>query len=538
MLTTFFSLRKTGFFLSLLLLINSCKDPLWNVSEVEFEGWEPLLALPLIHSNLTMEDLLKNSDSNVVTIDNEKFITLVYNEHVKSFLASDIITLDDKFQPVNVNLTNSEISTLTGSGSINFSRTVTINFDLDGDAVADEIFFKGGNLKFEVTSQLQHDVQVEMTIPSATKNGLPMKENLQMNYSNGPVYNVKNVSLSEYLFDLDFNDPSKENEFDIVLNFTVNYKNNPVATTDVVDVNFSFQQMDIKYFYGYVGNEILDPIADKIEVPLFTNEIGSTSFKIVDPRVSLIVKNGFGVPSEFNIGHLTFIDQQQNIPLQGSGVPAVFAVNAPDFNQKGQKITSTLYLDKNNSNIDQILAATPDEFSFQVTPKVNPAGVKVRNFVLDDVGMDVDFKLELPLFGSAKNFKLQDTLEFSLDSPDQLLSLMLRSNIKNGFPLDLEMQVYLVDENYNIIDSLLKNDRIIVASAQVNNATSKVDAPTTKQTDIVFSDEMMSKLSQVRYLLVTGMVSTTDQGNKDVKIYSDYALEVKIGVLAKIKGSL
>ena len=531
-------MRKFYLLLLSLLILQSCKNNLLNVKEVEVEGWEPLVALPLIHSTLSLEKLLASGDSNVIKIDNEKFITLAYEKHIKTLLAPDVVQLDNQAIAEDLSMTGPEITILTGTGTVTFSRTITVDFDLSGDGVADDVLFDNGNLAIMLKSHLKHDLHVEITIPAATKSGQPLKVSLDLPYSgSSPVSDMANLSLAGYLFDFDFNDPSKENKFDINLTITANFKNNPVSSGDIIDASFSFESMDLKYFHGYVGHEVLSAIGDTLKLPVFDNQIGTGSFNIADPQVGIRIRNGFGIPIEMAVNKLEFLDKDIGvIPFTGSGVPSVLVLNTPTQAEYGQQVLTALDFNKSNSNIKQVLDAMPEKLIFNISPEINPAATKVQNFVIDDVGMDIDLLLNLPLYGSASNFVLQDTLEFSISSPEQLLSLMLRTNLTNGFPIDLEMQVYLADEKYQILDSLIKTDYIIVASALVNPQSGRVTSPVHKKTDIVLSDSMMGLLPKVKYLLVTGKLSTFNNGNTDVKIYSDYELEVKIGVLAKIKG--
>ena len=74
----------------------------------------------------------------------------------------------------------------------------------------------------------------------------------------------------------------------------------------------------------------------------------------------------------------------------------------------------------------------------------------------------------------------------------------------------------------------------MLASALVG-ANGRVTTPTEKNTEILYPEEKILRLKKVRKIYVKASTSTFQNGTQNVKIYSDYRLDLKIAGRAKLK---
>jgi hypothetical protein len=72
----------------------------------------------------------------------------------------------------------------------------------------------------------------------------------------------------------------------------------------------------------------------------------------------------------------------------------------------------------------------------------------------------------------------------------------------------------------------------------VNPLTGKVTNPTDKIYDVSITHERVAKLKKAKYLLIKAIATTTSGGNVNVKIYSTYKIDVKLGLQAQLKVKL
>ena len=104
----------------------------------------------------------------------------------------------------------------------------------------------------------------------------------------------------------------------------------------------------------------------------------------------------------------------------------------------------------------------------------------------------------------------------------------------NGFPLDIDLQCYFLDEAGAFVDSLFVGSQtnIIQAAALGSNGKVTDSFETTTFADID-SDRINLIRGRAKNLVLLGRFNSPDTGNTPVKIFSDYDLGVKIGVKIK-----
>ena len=139
--------------------------------------------------------------------------------------------------------------------------------------------------------------------------------------------------------------------------------------------------------------------------------------------------------------------------------------------------------------------------------------------------------LEVPLAFSANGLTILDTVEvaFSTDSEENTSTIIdgfLHLYADNGFPYEATIQVYLYDEVYQIIDSLVMfpGNRIIAAPVDLNN---KVTGKFLSKIDLPVNEDKISNLENAKKALVR-VVFSTSPNNQILKIYEDYEMDLKL----------
>lgn len=540
MLVAFFTIS------AIVILVQSCVKKTIDLDNMGDEQWQPNLAAPLIFSSLTIDDIItKSGKQGSILIGSDKFCTLVYRGTLFSFLAKDIIVLPPQTYTQTVNLTGANITALTGSGTVTVNYTQTINFDSGvGSPEVDSLIYKSGILTDSIVSDFKHNASITITIPSAKKAGVPFSQTLNLNYTGTtPVVATDNLNLNGYKFDMT-DGGTTFSKFKINYAVTLNYiGGNPVTSTDKVTIIQKCANPTFDKVFGYIGTQSLVPTSqdkDTVALSIFRNTISGGTFTLDDARIKFIFSNSFGVPIKATMPQLIgYTPPGSNYPLTGTGIPAVLPIQSPTISQIGQiKVDSSMILSKSNSNILSVVSNSPQNIIYQITSQSNPVPYASRNFVIDTSRFKVDMEAQLPLYGTATNFTISDTIKdfkLSLTGTDATLeTLMLRTYISNGFPTDVGVQVYFTDTLYNKIDSLISPYQVIVPSAVVNSTTGKVISPAVKTTDSNFDKTRIDNLTKAKRALVKGVVSTYNNGGTSVKIYSDYKLDIKIGVQAKL----
>jgi hypothetical protein len=189
---------------------------------------------------------------------------------------------------------------------------------------------------------------------------------------------------------------------------------------------------------------------------------------------------------------------------------------------------------KTNSNIDSVISSLPHHVTFAGDFETIPGGP----FSIDPASADsVKLKIEVPLDLRVSDLVMRDTLEFKLgeqvgDDTSKISSLQLNVICENGYPMDLDLQLYFTDDNYIITDSL-SNTGIFIGSGVVENGLVTESTQTTNIINI--EGEKKNNILQSKYIILYSRFKTANADlNENVKIYSTYTLGLKLGALVKL----
>lgn len=516
-----------------ILLIVSCFDKRdFEFDKIAAFEWEPNVAAPIIKSTLSMKDLISGADTNVLVEDASNFLSIVYRASVFSERADEIISIEN--QNVNSSWT---FATGTITDSATFNYTISTTFTSPNGERFDSIYIKSGALLFNLNGNLNHNGRLRIIIPTVKKNGMIFRKNIMYNYNNTlPVVTNNSYDLSGFTISF-----GADNKLNINFSITVYADANPNNSPYTLNLNEAFQNIKFHKIFGYIGKRSFSINQDSVDFDIYQNNIDG-SIQLEDPKLNIYIRNAYGMPINVNFTKLdakSSVNPPYIVSITGSGLPNPLLIQAPTFAQIGQSILTKISLSKTNSTIVQAVNLSPNYLDFLVEALSNPNGNPAtdQNFVIDSSKFEVDIEAELPLFGSASGFKLQDTVDFDLgDDIDEVEWVILKVYTSNGFPLDVSMQIYFADSLGNKLDSLLTSIDQIISSGIVGPAPSyKVITPTEKHLSIQINQQKMDNLLKAEKLIILANLSTTNNGVDKVKIYSDYEIDVKLGVQAKGK---
>ncbi|TAL61584.1 MAG: hypothetical protein EPN85_04515 [Bacteroidetes bacterium] len=527
------------FLASLVLFLPSCKKDVFDSDQLAEGVYAPTWALPVIYSDLSLQDMITHGDKNgVISIGPDKFCTLIYKGLLFSLPASSVVQLPNQSQPgYSVSLSATEIAALQAAGTVTTTYTQTITFSPGiNNPEIDSIVFKAGSFDMLLNSSFTFSGQVKMTIPSLKLNGIPFSNTLSFPYvGNVPVNASGKYPLAGYKMDLT-KGGTTFNQFDVVYQVTLSGSGTPPTTSDNVFLFQSFTGMQYSYLFGYLGQVALSPDQDTVNLSIFKNALGNGTYTLVDPSVFVALSNSFGFPISASISQLDGFNPPSNVyPITGS--PSPLPINSPNFTQIGQTLAGSYSLTSTNSNIVSVINNTPKKIIYKINSQSNPAGPSHQNFITDSSRFRVDMQVNLPFWGTAQDFSMEDTIDFKMDSAlaENVEYLLFHIYNKNGFPIDVDMQAYLIDSNYVKVDSLINPNQLILKSAAINTATGMVTTPTEKILDITVDNARLQKWKNVEQIILRSTAATTNQAASDVKLYSYYNIIAKLGVKAKLK---
>jgi len=519
---------------AVIFLLSGCIEKELDFDSIKTQNWNAEWAIPLINSQLNLDDLVRDSSGIIHEGDDGLILLIFENQDMITFDASDLGFIPDHQKILTENFIIPDI--MPGeSVEVPVVFLTTIETDEPGVRL-DSCIMKAGSYEIILRTDLNRDdAFVDITIPNLLSTSTLIPLHFVSDISNpGGEEITRDTLIDMNGYTLVFDEaigPTNHLVINAVVHATgdSNSNNSPYF----LKLENYFTDMDYDKCFGYFGQQVIT-MKDTIMLNMFSiNEQGNFTFGPGSINLRINVSNSFGIPVmldvvDFTAYHYGPTTDSVDVYLFGEGFPSTFDIDYPSLNELGQSVMTEINTE--NSNINEAVEISAGEMNITVDGHLNPSGDStINNFAIDTSNVKAEFAVEVGLFGSVSGFKVVDTVDFSIGSIDDIYSLLIVLDAQNWYPLTVALQLDFVDSVYQIVHTLLPPGEIILEAAPVGDPPEyRVTEPTSKLTDIVMVHDEILKLKEVRKILITGLLSTTD--NDLVKIYMDYFIHMKIGV--------
>lgn len=503
--------------------------------------WEPDIAFPIVYSIIDAEKLISISDStNIYQYDPDNFITLIYRRRVFSQTVNDFFQLpQNQTLSSNMSLSAGELAQFTTNQSVQstYNTTIALGITGPGGSQLDKIVFQSGSMNITFTSNFEHSGNLLVTIPELRLNGTPFSQTYPINYVSGAVNVNIDIPLAGYEMDLD--NGSGPNSFPVNYTLTLNQGTGAAPTTaNQVQLNHSFNNLKLAFADGYFGNFNLAVNPGEVYLDIFqNNHPGTIYFK--DPKFKLKVKNTIGAEMNISIDELYATNDQGQMNLDISSLLPSGQFTIPAAPALGDSAYLEYYFTQANSNIKPIVNTGYNKIYYHVNSSVNPNGL-AYNFASLNNSVEVVADIELPFWGYSDHFTIIDTVEVPFDEAadfaDNIERGLLRINTVSHFPVDGLLKLYLADSNYVVLDSVLTDGSYVIQSGTVNGDGKTITATQTNN-DIELDRDRIDALFKSKYLFLSVDITTTDDAERDIKLFAEDNIKIHIGLRVKLKAS-
>jgi hypothetical protein len=150
-------------------------------------------------------------------------------------------------------------------------------------------------------------------------------------------------------------------------------------------------------------------------------------------------------------------------------------------------------------------------------------------------------EVEVPLEFRINNLQFTDTIDNFLTDDnnnddesmgvDDFEMIRIDLDIKNGFPMGVSAAMSLYDPVSNQVKSTVTATDIIKPAPVGSNG--KANGVTESKTSILISKEFFESINTSDEVIFRFSLNTTDNGSKNVKIYSDYRIDFRATLVVK-----
>ncbi len=482
------------------LFLAACKN-FQDINEVESIAWDAEFAIPLAYATLTLEDFLGDEDNqSFLEIDPEGNMTLAYSADATHNTAEELLGEIPSF-PIVL------IDTVMNIPVQIFPNLEVTQFNL-----------KEGTISFDLQSLHEEDLDVTITIPNMTKNGTPFTTNVTLSYQGTlPVTaSISPVSLQDYSLSM------IENNMQIQYEAKTNLGEKVVLNAITGEAaNWNYEMVK-----GVWAQETFSVKSDTLDLDIYDNWLeGEISFE--DPKLIINVENSFGFAAGISLKYMTAFTADGN-QIELTATDNAFNIAYPAINEIGEMKTTSFVFDKNNSNIKDIFNALPTMLVYEIEGILNPEDTNDQGFITDQSTVGTSLEVEMPVYGTASGFTIESTSELELDDFEDIADAEFKLIADNGIPLDVDLQVYFLDEYDTRLDSLFEIPQTILGAAAVDG-----NGEVTNTEEVIsiidVPKDRMQVIQNAKNMRIEAAISTFNDGNTPVLIKSNYAVNARIG---------
>ena len=510
-----------------ILIIAACKK------ENDNPQWDVAVLGPLLHATLTMEQMIGDT-SIAESADGAQILD--FDTIISDFGVDSIYQIaDTSFKTINLSpgfpltiqpgqsfIPNSNIISL-GVGGLNLRRAI----------------ISKGKIRLEIKNTLRSKVDFTYSIPLAKKNGqsLTIFATVDSGSTSDPKYLTRDIDFAGYDLDLTGSNGNHFNRIEYLIEANAHSPGFPFvvpANDTLVNLKTSLIGISPSFVLGYLGQQSSNE--STIRNIGIGGLIKSGTVLIDSVKLKLDIINYIGADAQLYVNSLTSLNNRTGTSLN---------LNAPAYIQHSLNINRAsrdtnlpdpvipshypIVLDNSNSNIRDLIENIPDKITYDLDLSLNPLGNISGNndFIYSDRLISTRIGIVMPLRFAFNQLLLADTLPFTINNTtdfdpigDAILSLIA----DNGFPIDLNVQLFLVDTFGTVTDSLLIPDLIAGAPYDANYRATGMQRTIVK---IPIDAERKNRLLGVKQVGLRIKFNTPDYP-QPIQFYSDYKLEIKI----------
>lgn len=524
------------------LLLHNCHKELfeWDRLSQDMQLEHTLLG-PLVYGEVDMDDIMERLDlADYVGTFPDSLVYVAFIDTLASVSADTVFALLDTIDSDVFYLESDDdviLPGIPGDTSVPIIRTESLEFDMNGDHRLYEVLIRQGITGILVSSTFRHEgiltirsdqfldpsgesFRITIPIDDASGNFETWEELDNTGYTLKPAYE-EGINKVEFIFELQ------------IIN-----SGQPILTGERCAIEFSLINVEFEHIYGFIDSEDLLDESGSIDIPLWEGNPELKAVTLGDPRIDIILATSVGIPLEMDLDSFIAVGPEgEEVPLVLSDGNTLF-FPAPSFDEQGSTVVSKQEIDNTNSNIVDFLAATPSHILYSVDGRTALMGEDTMHFVLGDSKVELSAEVVVPLDFLSTGYALSETLEFEIE--EEVVDTSIIRNVEvsittvNDLPVELMMQVYLLDENQLLIDSIFDDSRPVLAASVVDSEGKFVEASEETNT-VEMPVEKLGRLGEVRYLEFQTVMTTSGEGSQFVKIYSYYTLEYAISVMAETR---
>ncbi|MDN5213277.1 hypothetical protein QQ020_14505 [Fulvivirgaceae bacterium BMA12] len=518
------------FIVILLPAIQAC-DLSYLDKDIEDFDTEASFAIAVGNITYTVGELFNEIDAKSVEIkeNNEGIVSFVYLDTLASVTAVNAIEIPDQSFPsrdYNPGIDIPSPGSLINETLI-LDQIPPFTFSLSGSNGEEfnEIVFSDGNLQLTVQSTFT-DVDIDLTLTFNSLRSKTDDTSHEVTISiNGTTSEIIDVDLTDFWADLtdDGNGGSTTNTFVLTVSGSIDLEvGDTISPEQKLSFSLGMTNLQFEAIYGDLKNQTINSESLTIDFDVF-DDFGTGALLFADPTLQLIVDNSFGFPLGIDFGNIAASNASETKFLMGAITDTPQIINSPTLAQEGQTVRDFITIENTNSNIVDLLALKPSQFTVDISATSNPNSGSNQNFSLNTSALSAYVEVNMPLDVVFENIEFEHELD-NINGADfeDLGETTLNIHTINTIPLGGTLEMVFYNDN-SIVHTITK--LVVFAAAPVDtNGISTGATENTTSFDIK-GDEIKTA---TRAVLKLKMNTTNASSNSPVKLLAANTLDISI----------
>ena len=518
--------KKLFYFLVAVSVFTACRKDVFDFSNtsVKIDGeW----GVALVNTEAAFYDFTIDSALSIISDKDSKIVKVIYSVPlVSSGTLKEIFPVYDYQWDFSLNNIE-EPNTVPFSDTVIYSGEQNILFYGDTDNILiDTTVLNKGNFQLIINNTLDHEVKFRI-------------KSKYFHYSNGSTldrtetipYNATNYHISIDLTGCRVK--LKGNALPCEIEIVAYNDGHPfLGDNKKLDVDVSGTLYAFHYLRGKVSS-FSDIVSTKQDFSIKSENISFNVKDITGAKIHFNTLNGFGAGVAIDVTECSIITGGKTSKLlNASNSNFVFKPSVTPYQTVEQSFTIPL---------NPLSIAKNNDFKFTASGVVNEAGITGADvWVTDNSFFGITPSLELPLNFNLEHFIYRDTIaqEISkIENIDFASSMTLRIEIINDFPIELGSQLYFLDANFRVIDSVFATPAVINAASTDNNSGKTITAGKMPQSPLLIevSKARLENIYKTKYISIYARAAS--KGSQQTIMRSDHKLKIKVGAKVNVKGN-
>jgi hypothetical protein len=500
-------------------------------------SWDTQILAPVVNASMSINNIITSS---YIKNNPDSTVSLVFTDSLYNLNIDTIVTIPDTV--LNYDETNILGTQTINPGTEMFVSTPnpTTTIYPIGSVELTEGILQSGYLIFAIRNPLSQPVDYYYKVLNVIKGTDTLHVDTVIK-----AFQSLTIKIPLNGYTINFKGPSGNGYNDITTSIEVYLDPSAIPVVipsgdTVVSSKVSFTNVIPYYAKGYFGTTTKSFGPENVAFPVF-NKIVAGTLNLQNVSVNLTLTNGFGVDASLILSKLTSNRNGDTIPLHATGVVGstihvnrATATNSPAPASPVNPSVLNFTINPTNSNIINWLDNMPTSIGYSLQVTTDPLGnVSGSNdFAYYGYGISANINVTIPLSLIANNLTLADTLAVnfagSANTTQHIKSGTLTIYASNGFPFSAGLQLYLLNKNNIVYDSLFIPATQTINAAPVNAVTGIVTNPQSSVLTISLDAAHTQELFNTKNIILHARFNMGNLPSTYRKIYDYYQLGLKL----------